>query len=167
MPEQTSDAIGPSGAPAGSRNGPSDNSRSDTARSDTAQSDTERLLALTGYGLFLLAVCNGVTALIGVALAYIRRDEARGTMWESHYRNMITVFWVVLLLGLLMFALAISGALTALELAVWPWNGGWIFSLPLLGAAVPLAVLAWLVSGIWYLYRILRGFIRALDDKPY
>jgi uncharacterized membrane protein len=34
-------------------------------------------------------------------------------------------------------------------------------------AAAPLLILLWLAFGVWYLYRILRGFFRALDDKPY
>jgi uncharacterized membrane protein len=136
---------------------------------EPAASDRERAAVLLGYGLFLLAVANGVTALIGAVIAYIRRDDARGTIWESHYRNMILVFWAGLLLGALVLGLAFTGAIAAIGFAVGTaWlDDDWMFGLPLLGMGVPLVLLAGVMFGLWYLYRILRGFFRALDDKAY
>jgi uncharacterized membrane protein len=128
-------------------------------------SNAERFWVLACYGLFLLGICNGgFTTLIGAALVHIRRGEAPGAVWDSHYRNMSRVFWVGVVLGLLMLGLMFSGVLAALSFLFWP---GWIFTLPLLGASVPLAILVWLMFAGWYLYRVLRGFVRALDDKPW
>ncbi len=36
----------------------------------------------------------------GVILAYIKRDDARGTIWESHFANQIETFWVSLVIGI-------------------------------------------------------------------
>ncbi len=50
------------------------------------------------------------------------------------------------------------------------WLAGcrWVDAgLPLLGAAVPLLLLASGVFALWCIYRIVRGFLRALDDKAY
>jgi uncharacterized membrane protein len=143
---------------------------SNTAPPDTERaSDTERAAVLAGYGLFLFAITNGLTALIGAMIAFIRRDDARGTIWESHYRNMLTVFTVSIVLSLLMLVLVLSGVFTVIGLAVgsaW-WDGDWMLSLPLLGAAVPLVMLGFVVFGFWYLYRMVRGLLRALDDREY
>lgn len=52
-----------------------------------------RALAIICYVLFLVGCLNGVTALIGVIVAYIKRPEAAGTVWVSHFDNMIVMFW--------------------------------------------------------------------------
>jgi uncharacterized membrane protein len=132
-------------------------------------SDSERAVVLAGYGLFLFAITNGLTALIGAMIAFIRRDVARGTIWESHYRNMLTVFTVSIVLSLLMLVLVLSGVFTVIGLAVgsaW-WDDNWMLSLPLLGMGVPLTMLGFMVFGIWYLYRMVRGLLRALDDREF
>src|SRR3569833_3384613 len=54
----------------------------------------ERNWALAAYGLFLIApASSGVTALIGVILAHLRLDVARGGFYESHYLILFLVFW--------------------------------------------------------------------------
>jgi len=144
-------------------------------QNDPVPAPSERPAVLVGYGLFLLAVvCGGITALIGAVIAYARRDDARGTVWESHYRNLILVFWVGTVFALSLIAMALSGLFAAIGLALssaWAngaWaDGDWIASLPLLGAVIPLVLLAWIAFGLWYLYRVLRGFIHALDDRAY
>ena len=137
------------------------------------QAYSERPIVLIAYGMFILAIpSGGFLALIGAMIAFVKRDDARGTMWESHYRNMITVFWVGVIFSAVMLAMTFSGVMAAVGLALgtaWmdgDW-GGWMFGLPLLGAAVPLAILAGMAFGVWYLYRVVRGFLRALDDRAY
>jgi uncharacterized membrane protein len=132
-------------------------------------SETERAVVLASYGLFLFGITNGLTTLIGAMIAFIRRDDARGTIWESHYRNMLTAFTVSIIIGLLMLTMVLSGVFTVIGLAFGSafWDGNWMLGLPLLGAAVPLAMLGFAVFGLWYLYRMIRGFLRALDDKAY
>jgi uncharacterized membrane protein len=128
----------------------------------------ERLLTLVCYVLFILALVNGLTFLIGGVLAHVRRGGALGTIWADHYRNMILVFWTAIIVAVLTMGMVLSGLLAAASLALWPgWTSAWLFGLPLLGAGGALAMAMWLIFAIWYLYRILRGFFRALDDKPY
>jgi uncharacterized membrane protein len=91
------------------------------------------------YVLYLLGCFNGLTAIIGVVIAYLKRAEAAGTPWASHFDNMITVFWV----SLLVFVI---GALT-----VW-----FLIGFVILG-----------VLFVWFLYRIIRGLVRALDNRAY
>ena len=58
--------------------------------------DSARTMAIIVYLLYLAALINGLTAIIGVILAYVKRDESRGTVYESHFSNAIEVFWIYL-----------------------------------------------------------------------
>src|ERR1700759_701949 len=64
-----------------------------------AQAGDLRTMAIIVYGLYLAALFTAGTAgIAGVVLAYIKRDEARGTIWESHFENAIHAFWIWLVL---------------------------------------------------------------------
>jgi uncharacterized membrane protein len=132
-------------------------------------SDTgdERNWVLATYGLFLIApASSGLTALIGVILAHLRRDAARGSLYESHYRNLILVFWVWLAFMLLAGAFAFAG-LAGIVLSLmqpWPFK---VFGLYHGALTLGLLILAFVIVSIWYYWRLLSGLIRALDDKPY
>jgi uncharacterized membrane protein len=105
-----------------------------------ASGSDARMLAMVSYGLMLLAFCNGITGVIGVVIAYIKRGEVRGTIWESHYENIITAFWV----GLLLF---VVGCATF-----------WMLGLGFLVMAA---------GAVYYLYRTLKGMLRAIEYQPY
>ena len=126
-----------------------------------------RVAALIAYGLFAFAVVNGLTAVVGVVLAYVKRDEARGTVWEGHFANLITVFWATIILFAVIVAVAVPTTFGFL-FSMFTSNGnpppvqvGWVI------AFVPAIVLAIILYGVWYLYRVLRGFLHAIDNRPY
>jgi uncharacterized membrane protein len=126
-----------------------------------------RAIALIAYSLLVLATFNGLTAIAAVVLAYIKRDAARGTPWESHFRNIIHVFWIAVIVSLVALALAL------------PTFGGLAFSIittdghpppAAIGLAVmlvPVFVIGALIFFVWYLYRILRGLIHTIESKPF
>lgn len=127
----------------------------------------ERNWALAVYGLFLIApASSGITALIGVVLAYVRLDDARGGVYESHYRNLILAFWIWFSVIFVAAAFALAGmagvALTLLR--SWPSSGFALYHSTLLLGLVFLGVV---VTCFWYYWRLIRGFVRLLDDKPY
>ena len=126
-----------------------------------------RAVTLIGYGLFLLAPVNGVTAIAGVILAYLSRDEARGTIWESHLRNLIAVFWIAAIFVAVLLALVLPG-LATLVWSLVQTNGNPPPALVGgLVAAVPLLWLAGLLFAVFYLYRTIGGLVRAIDGRPY
>ncbi len=132
----------------------------------------ERLLVLLSYGLFLIAPAGGLTALIGVIIAHVRLAHALGSIHESHYRNQIRVFWTMLIVALAMMFVFTMGMGFSLFSLIWPFTPGWPFwPGAMVGAGwmmlLPLAGLFSLLLMLWYYWRLLRGFLRALDDKPY
>jgi uncharacterized membrane protein len=129
--------------------------------------DRERLVLMLAYGLYLLAIANGVTLLIGFVIALARRDEAKGSIYEGHYRNLILVFFASMAFAALMGMAILAGLLgllsAAFDLNSWPF--AWWFPVPVL--LVPVAVLGSILFGVWYLWRVIGGFFRALEEKPY
>jgi uncharacterized membrane protein len=137
---------------------------------DARADDDERLLVLLAYGLFLIAPpMGGFTGLIGVVIAHIRLTHVAGTIHESHYRNQIRVFWTMLVCWVLALALLSGAAGISFFTLLWPF--GWPWHALMLGAGwvmlLWLAALFSLVLVIWYYWRLIRGFVRELDDKPY
>jgi uncharacterized membrane protein len=101
---------------------------------------SERNSVLVAYGLYLLgAMTGGLTTLIGTVLAHIRLKEARGTLYESHYRNLILIFWVWLTVMVVAGSVVLAGvAGAAFSLfASWP-----VFGL----ALIPFGLAVWLVG---------------------
>jgi uncharacterized membrane protein len=130
-------------------------------------SEDLRAIALIAYSLLVLATFNGLTAIAAVVLAYIKRDAARGTPWESHFRNIIHVFWIAVIVSLLALALAL------------PVFGGFVYAMittdghpppGAIGSAlllVPVFVLGGAIFFVWFLYRTLRGLIHTIEARPF
>lgn len=105
-----------------------------------AESDNGRIMAIVAYVLFLVGVPTvHLSSVVGVILAYIQRNDWRGTMWESHFEAMITTFWISFIVGLI--------------------------SIPLCFVVIGIPILIGVV--VWFLYRNIRGLIHAIESKPY
>ena len=99
-----------------------------------------RAMVLVIYALFIAGwLVVGLTSVIGVIIAYVKRGDAVGTPYASHFANQITIFWVHLIVGVVGFLLTFVAI-------------GWL-------------VLGLLF--VWTLYRIVKGILRALDGAAY
>lgn len=123
---------------------------------------------LVAYGLYLAAIfTGGLGAIAGVILVYLRRGDARGTLWQSHCRNLLWVFWISVVVSVLFLGIVLQGA-GSLAWSLFHTEGN-----PppeLVGgllALVPLLYLSAVLFVVWYLYRTVRGIIRALDSRHY
>jgi uncharacterized membrane protein len=96
--------------------------------------------AATVVGAFLL----GWPSLIAVILNYVKRSEARGTWLDSHFRWQIRTFWF----GLLWVSLCI------------------VFIVVTLGVGILIAWVPLGVVGLWFIYRIARGWLALGDRRP-
>ncbi len=97
------------------------------------------LHALAPFTAWLLAV-------IAIILGMARRDDVRGTFLDSHFSWLSRTFWW----GLLW--IVVCAGLTALL----------VLSLLL----APLFWLPYTVLFFWYLYRVVKGWLRLNDGRP-
>jgi len=133
--------------------------------SQTGRENNARILAIVVYALYLLALANGLTAIAGVVVAYIKRPDAKGTAYYGHFSAAITTFWVVLVAGALLVALTLQlvfGTLLFYERPVA--DLAWHTSVM---AVLPLIWLGFVLLLIFYLYRTIKGLVRAIEGRPY
>jgi len=99
---------------------------------------------IVGVATVVGAFLTGWPSIIAVILNYVYRGDVRGTWLQSHFRWQIRTFWF----GLLWVALC--GLFVVLTLGIG-----------LLIAWIPLVFV-----GLWFIYRIARGWLRLVDDRP-
>ena len=118
---------------------------------DQDQSERLRSLGTTGLISYLLHLIVAVGALIpggqwgptllivALVLDLVKRDDARGSWHESHFRWRIRTVAFALLAYLLTLPL-------------------WLFILP--------GWLAWTAISVWFVYRIVKGMVRMNAGQP-
>lgn len=104
---------------------------------NTSKSEVKNyvFIAYVAYAVGLLIL---FTPVVGVIMAYVKRDEAQGSIYASHIDYLIKTFWVSLVGTVL-------GTFTTLILIGW---------------------LILLVTAIWFIYRVVIGLIKLNEDKP-
>lgn len=111
--------------------------------------DSLRTIGHISYGLHavvaIAAVLPGIQAsilllLIAFALDLFKRDDARGTWQESHFSWRIrSVLW--------------AGVLYVVTIPLWL-----LFVIP--------GWIAWVAISIWFLYRVVRGWLALSERRP-
>ena len=90
------------------------------------------------YALQALSFAFGVTALIGLIINYVKREDVAGTLYENHFDWQIRTFWWGLLWG-------VVGVLT-----IWFVIGFFVL------------FAAW----VWMIYRVVKGWLKLTEGKP-
>jgi uncharacterized membrane protein len=110
------------------------------------KNDSLRRVAFIDYLLHIAGpiLSMGILSVIALVVNYIKRDDAKGTIFESHMNWMIRTFW---------------------------WTLFWIvvsFMPAMLLTIVTFGLLSFLfvVPVIWYLYRMIKGVLWLNDSKP-
>src|SRR5262245_51379957 len=110
------------------------------------------------YGLHALSLITGIVgvatvagaflfgwpSIVAVILNYVKRGDANGTWLESHFRWQIRTFWF----GLLWVALC------------------GLFVVATLGVGLLIVWVPFALVGLWFIYRIARGWIQLRDRRP-
>jgi len=81
----------------------------------------DKTMPLVVYALYLVGLFNGLTAVVGVILAYISKGAAPEWM-QSHYVFQIRTFWLSLLFTVIGFMLTVVGIGFVILAAVWVWT---------------------------------------------
>src|SRR5687768_13942806 len=102
------------------------------------------LTGILGAATVVGAFLTGWPSIIAVILNYVKQSEARGTWLESHFRWQIRTFWF----GLLWISLCL------------------LFIVMTLGIGILIAWLPMLMVGIWFVYRVARGWLALSAQRP-
>ena len=102
------------------------------------------LTGILGAATVIGAFLTGWPSIIAVILNYVKRGDVRGTWLESHFRWQIRTFWF----GLLWVSLCLG------------------FVVVTLGIGLLVAWLPMLLVGLWFIYRIVRGWLTLNDGRP-
>jgi uncharacterized membrane protein len=102
------------------------------------------LTGILGAATVVGAFLTGWPSIIAVILNYVKRGESRGTWLESHFRWQIRTFWF----GLLWISLCV------------------LFIIGTFGLGIIIAWLPMVLVGIWFIYRIVRGWLALNDNRP-
>ena len=99
------------------------------------------------YALHLLAPFTAwLLAIVAIIVGFVKRPDVRGTWLETHVSWLSRTFWF----GILWIAICaiITGVLfiTIVGILIW-W-------------------LPWTILTLWYLYRVIRGWLRLSDHQP-
>ena len=103
-----------------------------------AQMKSLKSLTQVVYVLYALSYFAGITAIVGIIINNVKRDDVAGTWLESHFRWQIRTFWFGLL---------------------WALVGAATFFI-LIGMAILFANFCWII------YRIVKGWLNLNDNKP-
>jgi uncharacterized membrane protein len=106
--------------------------------SEAEKSVSDKTLTTVIYALYAASLVFGVTCLVAIIINYVKRDDVQGTWLESHFRWQIRTFWFSLLWGLIGLALTF----------------------------VAVGIFVLFADLLWYIYRIVKGWIRLNDGKP-
>jgi len=109
-----------------------------STESTPQQAEANKNITHVIYALYAASLISGVTYIIAIILNYVKREDVAGTVYESHFRWQIRTFWFSLLWG-------VVGAITM-----------WII----------VGFVVWAVAGIWFIYRIAKGWLRLSESKP-
>jgi uncharacterized membrane protein len=96
---------------------------------------------LLSSALIVTAFLSGWPSIIAVILNYLKRSDVRGTWLDSHFSWQIRTFWYALL---------------------WLVLGGILF---VTVVGIPFAIVLWFGTGLWVLYRIIRGWLALSSRK--
>jgi uncharacterized membrane protein len=100
------------------------------------------LMGVISSAAVVTAFLTGWPSILAVILNYVKRSDARDTWLESHFSWQLRTFWFAVL---------------------------WVLVAVVLFATVIGIPLAWIIvvaTGLWVLYRILRGWVALNDGRP-
>lgn len=109
-----------------------------SALPDEQRIRSARNVALVVYALYALSFFYGVTGIVGVIVAYVKRGDADGTWVRSHFDWQTGTFWWGLFFSLIGLAL------------IW------------LGVGLLILGVVW----VWTIYRVVKGWLRLNDGRP-
>jgi uncharacterized membrane protein len=117
----------------------------------SGEKDVQSTMTVTHvmYALHALAPFTALLlALVALIVGLVKRDDVRGTWVETHYDWLSRTFWW----GLLWWVIA--------------WTLFWILTIGTLGIGIIFTWIFPVAVFVWYLYRVIVGWMKLSDGKP-
>lgn len=125
-------------------------------------------IGVTSSATIVGAFVFGLPSIIALLMNYARRDAVRGSWLESHFLWQSRTFWTALFLLVALFAVAIVltflGCVSLVTTPLTGPAGAAGAGLSFAGAFLALTAGA-IVTGIWILYRVIRGWLALRDGR--
>lgn len=100
---------------------------------------TDRQSVILAYILYAISPVFPPGTIAGVIVNHLKRAEVSSELCRSHHRWLMRSFWFGVL---------------------WVVIG--IMTFPLFG----IGYVVWLISALWFIYRIVRGWLNFSENKP-
>lgn len=95
--------------------------------------------ALIAYFLMVLGLFTAIPILIGAIWAMVKKKDARGSIYHSHYVNATRTFW---------------------------WSLFWT-AIGCVFLVTGIGIVVFAITWVWVLYRLLKGLARIISDEAY
>jgi uncharacterized membrane protein len=120
--------------------------------------DPNRSLTLVLYVLYIIAIfTGGLLAFIALIINYVKLNDVRGSIFESHFLWQIHSFWWYLFWNVIAFV--------PFFFLFFTGDNPDLFASVALGSTIfciSVITIAW----IWIVYRAIRGIITLNDNQP-
>lgn len=103
--------------------------------------ETNNKTVFIAYICYLIGIIFPVLSIVGVVVNHVKRSDVKDSWLESHHRWMMRTFWFSLMWGLI-----ISFFMLIPVVNLFAWIG-------------------YIIPAIWYIYRVVRGFLNYNDNK--
>ena len=120
--------------------------------------DPNRSLTLALYVLYIVAIFTaGILAVVALIINYIKFNDVKGSIFESHFTWQIRTFWWYLFWNVMAFVPFFFVFFTGENpnAFVGVAFGASVFCVAVIG-----------LSWVWIVYRAIKGLIRVNDNQP-
>lgn len=119
---------------------------------------SNKTLTFALYILYIIAIFSaGILAIIALIINYVKMNDVRGTIYESHFTWQIRTFWWYLIWNIIAF--------TPFIFLFFTGENSTAFA----GVAIGATTFCFTVIGlswVWIVYRAIKGLIALNDNKP-
>ena len=106
--------------------------------SDHVTEKQKKYLLIT-YIIFAVGFfTGGLVTIAGLVMAYLKRSDYDNSIYQGHVTYLIRTFWIGLLYGFISLILTIVG----------------------------IGIILGILTTIWFIIRVVKGFVTFYDDKP-
>ena len=120
--------------------------------------DTNRTLTLVLYILYIIAIFTvGLLAIVALIINYVKRNDVKGSIFESHFEWQIRTFWWFLIWNIVAFV----------PFFLLFFTGDNVNAFVGVGVTATLfCIVVIFAAWVWSVYRAIRGLIVLNDNQP-